>query len=273
MTVFKPFLLGLAAVPALLGGSVQAADDKPPVSWVAGSALATSPSTTGSSDHKLSLRPLWAVQYGRYRFSTSRGNELASFGMRSKMPDVYGAGASAVLVQTDQLNLGASLQVDSGRTADDIAQVPGAPSIRPTLRGRIGLGYALGPHWSVNAALSQDLLGRGGGTLINTGVSYTRYWSESTRWSLGAGLGAGSSRYMRTYYGLPETPTRSAFTPAAGLNDLNLGLDIITTLGPRWLAFGGLHLTRLQGDAAASPLTAHNGTWGGSIGLAYRCCP
>lgn len=267
------FSFFLTAVPVWAPGAARASEDKPPVSWVIGSALATSPRATGASDHQLSLRPLWAVQYGRFRFSTSRGNELASFGMRSGLPGAYGAGASAVLMQTDQLNLGASLQVDSGRSASDTAQVPGAPRIRPTLRGRVGLGYALGPHWSVNAAISQDLLGRGGGVLVNAGLSYTRHWSASTRWSLGAGLGAGSGRYMRTYYGLPETPTRSAFTPSAGLNDLSLGLDILTALGPRWMAFGGLHLNRLQGGAAASPLTAHNNTWGGSIGLAYRCCP
>lgn len=249
------------------------ATEPPQVHWVVGSAIAVNPSYAGADSHRLRPRPLWAVDYGRFRFSTSRGNSLASFGLPNDRPGQSSAGASARLIERDDFSLHTSLTTESGRDPEDAPQLVGSARIRPTLRAQLGMSYTLDRHWSTHLSLSQDILGRQGGLQMSGGLNYSVYSAPSTRWNLGASLSAGNGRYMQTHHGLPASASQAGFEASAGFNNVSLGAEVTTALSARWVVFGGLRVSRLLGDAARSPLTERATTWGGSVGLAYRCCP
>lgn len=80
---------------------------------------------------------------------------------------------------------------------------------------------------------------------------------------------------MRSEFGVPLTPDRVAaglpgHRPRAGLFQTGVGLDLTHSISEHWVAFGGIGYTRLQGDAARSPLVHRRGGFTASIGLAWR---
>jgi MipA family protein len=151
------------------------------------------------------------------------------------------------------------------------------PDVRATLRGRVFASYSLSSRWSASASVSQDLLGRDGGALAALDLGYRAPLTERTEWRVGAGMNFGDRRYMQTYFGVsPQASQQSglpAFDAQAGLRDLHAGIGLMTALHTRWIAFGGVSISSLQSDAAASPLTRSNTTGSFSVGIAYRCCP
>ena len=274
-----PHSLGIACLLALALGapdSGQAQTPKPDlpgsapakVDYALGVALAYSPTYGGGENYELKPRPVFAVRYGRFRIATSRGSALLGYGA--------GAGISADLVESERFRIGASLRGDSGRAADDDPALAGLPEIRRTLRGRVYATYALTSNWGLGLTVSQDLLSRGGGATASTDLSYVYRLTPKTEWRASAGLGLGNSQYMRTYYGVSGASAAqtsyAAFDPGGGLTDVHASLGITSALSDRWVVFGGLGVSRLQGDAAASPLTRRATGYSGSIGLVYRCC-
>ena len=240
-------------------------------SWVLGAALNDSSDYAGSNRQSLKPSLLWAYQYGRLRISSSGASAVLGFGQA-----VRGPGASAELLSSDRLKVGAGLRVDNGRRSSDSADLRGLPDIRRTVRGRLYASYALAEHWGLGAAVTQDLLGRDGGALLGVDVGYNLPLSSTTDFNASAGVAAADGRYMRTRFGVSSeaaiTSGLSAFRPHAGLTDVHAGIGIITALTPRWIAFANVGASALQSDAAASPLTKSRTSASASIGLAYRCC-
>ena len=261
------FLLGspaFAQTGSLVNGGYAAR-------FVVGGQFALAPDYAGASGQTLKLRPLWAVQFGRLRLSTSGASAVLGFG-----GDAPGPGASTDLVRTDRFKLGLALRLDHGRDSSASPDLAGLPDVRQTLRGRLGASYALDQHWVAGASLSQDLLGRGGGALGSLDMSYRDRLTPTTQWSVGAGVALADSRYMQSYFGVPAdavTPSGlTPYSPGAGLRDVHTGLSLMTALSPSWIAFGGVGFSTLLADAAASPLTKSRSSWSASIGLAWRCC-
>jgi MipA family protein len=239
--------------------------------YVFGAAVSAVPEYPGSQRHVLKLRPLWAVQYGRFRISTSRAGAVLGFDSDAPSP-----GASAELIRSDQWKAAFSLRMDSGRNSRDSPNLAGMPDIKPTLRGRLGASYALGSRWSLASYLSQDLLGRRGGALWGIDFGYGDHLGETVRWSVSAGLGAATGQYLRTHFGVTQAQSGStglaAYAPVAGLRDVHVGIGITAAVTPRWIAFGSINAVRLVGGAAGSPLTRQSSSLGIGIGIAYRCC-
>ena len=150
----------LCSWPAAHAADAPAAEEppKPLFNYALGAIVGSSPDYAGGDGRKNSLRPAWAIEYGRFRLSTSRGSAFMGHGLGPRE-----SGASATLAQGDQFNLSASLRIDKGRDGSDAPILVGLPSVRSTLRARVSAGYALTPRWSVGAGLSQDILGRDGG--------------------------------------------------------------------------------------------------------------
>lgn len=242
-----------------------------PARIVLGANLVYAPEYAGASRHSLDLKPVWALQYGRVRISSSGAASVLGFGA-----DSPGAGASADLVQTDRFKLRLGLRLDHGRKSSDSVDLAGLPDVRNTVRGRVAASYALDAHWTTAVSVSQDLLGRDGGALASLDLGYRAKLTASTQWSTGAGLTFGNSRYMQSYFGVPEgalrPPQLPSFSPGAGLRDVHTGIGLMMTITPRWVAFGGAGYSVLLGDAASSPLTKGRGNWSASVGLAWRCC-
>ncbi len=246
-----------------------------PFNYAIGMAYATTPSYAGSDERKSRLRPVLALQYGRFRLSSSRGSSVLRHGL-----DMRGSGASATLVEGERFNVSASLRIDNGRDASDAMRLAGLPEVRTTLRGRVIMGYALTKHWSAAASASQDLLGRDGGAQFNTGVQYAVNLTPQTRFNLGVGASLGDATFMRSQFGVADAAqgpgqgsALAPFAPGAGLYSVDAGMGVMTALSRRWVAFGAVTVSQLRGDARRSPLTAKPGGYSATAGIAYRCCP
>lgn len=265
----KATVVTLAALLAL-GAQAQSAE---PSKWnyVLGASLSSSPEYAGADRHKTGLKPLWALQYGRWRFSTSGAGQVMGFG-----EEVQGPGASTELIRSDTLRLGLALRVDSGRRSKDSAQLQGLPDVQRTLRARLYGSYALAPEWLASAAWSQDLLGRHGGGILNLDLGYRLHLSRHTEWTAGGGITAGTARNQQSYFGItPEGSLASGlpvYSPGAGLRDVHAGIGFTHALSSRWILFGSAGVSRLLSDAAQSPLVHQRSGSMVGLGLAYRCC-
>lgn len=250
-----------------------ASPDTRPLSYVIGVSLNHVPTYSGSNRHTLRPRPMWALQYGRLRISTSGARAVMGFGG----DPASGSGASVQIADTGVWRFGASLRLDGGRSSSDDPALAGLPDIRSTLRGRVYADRRWGAAGTLGLGYSQDLLGRSGGGIATAGVGHGWRITDRTDGSIGAGLSAADRTYMQSHYGIPAaaagTSPYARFEARAGLLDVSAGMGLTTAFTPRWIGFTSAGVGRLLGDAAASPLTRRAGSWRVSVGLAYRCCP
>lgn len=242
---------------------------EPVLNYALGAIIGSSPDYAGGDGRKTKLRPAWAIEYGRFRLSTSRGSALMGHGLGPRA-----SGASATLAQGDRFDLSASLRIDNGRDDSDAPILVGLPSVRSTLRARVGAGYALTQRWSVGAGLSQDILGRDGGAQVTANVGYSWPVTQQTTVALGAGASLGDRRYLRAHFGVPEggASPLPAFDPRGGLYSVDAGVEFMTAINRRWVVLGSARVSQLQSDARRSPLTMEPTGYSVSLGLAYRCC-
>lgn len=266
--VLPPVLSLLFAAPTP-GLAADESTEVPDARYVLGASLIGHPEYAGSRQYKATLRPLWAVHWGRWRISTSGGAGLLGFGR-----DAAGAGASRELVKTKALRVGIALRLDSGRRSNDSSTTQGLPDVPRTVRGRVYASYALGPDLNLTGALSQDLAGRQGGLTGGLDLGWRLYRTSRTEWTSGAGVSLADAQNMRSYFGIsPEAALatgRAAYVPNAGLRDVHAGVGFTHSLSPHWFAFGGAGISRLLGPAANSPLTQRPDSAYASIGFAWR---
>ena len=256
------FALAVGAAPA------SSADDDE-IKYALGVTLKNEPENPGADRRQTRLKPVWALRWRRLRISTGGGSGLMGFG-----GEVYGPGASADLMTTDRLRLGVALRFDGGRSSDDAQSTHGLPDIRRTLRSRFFASYTVTPDLRWTNSLSQDLLGRGGGLVFSTDLSYRIFRRSFDEWSVGAGLNATNGTYMRSYFGVRPEDTQASglpvFQPSAGLRDVWLGTSYTHALTKRWIAQANAGMSQLMGPAGDSPLTMRRNNLSFSVSLAYR---
>lgn len=225
----------------------------------------------GGSGH--SLRPVLAAEWGRLRLSTGGGWGLMEHG-RSRRRD-RSVGLEGLLGGTDRFNLSLSLHLDRGRRPAEVDRLLGAPDVPTTLRARVRARYNLSEHWAASLAVSQDILGKGGGLVVDAWLGYDHPLGRRTTVGTSFNASWGNARYLRSEFGIPLTPQRMAaglagYRPRAGLFQASIGVDLTHSISRHWVAFGGVGYTRLQADAARSPLVHRRGGLTASIGLAWR---
>ena len=240
--------------------------------YLLGAAVQYGPEYWGAKDHGSSLKPVWAMRWGKWRFSSSGGAALMGFGQEAIGP---GAGASRDLFNSEALRLGVGLRLDGGRGYSDDGVTAGLPKVRRTLRGRMYASYLLTPGWNLSAALSLDLAGRGGGVIANVDLSHVLYRSSNSELLAGVGLAGGDSRYLRSYFGVPVGSAGAArlgtdYEPSTGLRDANFKLGYTYAFSKHWMGFAGAGLSRLLGPASASPITQQTLGHNAGLSLAYR---
>ncbi len=237
--------------------------------YVVGASIVSSADHIGLDDQSLGLRPVWAFQLGRFRVSSGGASRLLSVGRETVDP-----GLSTVLVINDGWRLSTSLHITDKREVSDDPLLLGLPEVRMTLRGRATASIALGERWSWSLTGSQDLLGRDGGLQLGTAVGYHYPVSEHTYWDASVGAGWANALNRQTHFGIStETALatgRPAYLLGSGWDSVSLGWNITSALNRRWVVFGGLNASLLQGAAARSPLVGRKTTYGASLGLAYR---
>ena len=259
--------VGSAPAPPAAPAAVAPAN-RDGFTYALGGSLGWAPAYAGGGGQQLKIKPLLALRYGRLRISSSGAS-----GLLSEIGDAA-SGASLDLLDSGRLKVGAALRFDSGRRSSDSLSLAGLPDIQRTLRGRVYASLDLGAGWRSYAGYSQDLLGRGGGGLGNLGAGYGWVPWRTLETTVNAGISWADSQHMRTYFGIDPAVAlatgRTAFVPAASLRDVHAGVGFRLPLDGRWLLFGGVVVSRLQGDAAASPLTVRATSFGGTLALAWR---
>ncbi|WIT11169.1 MipA/OmpV family protein [Paucibacter sediminis] len=270
-----PAALTLGAM-LLLGAGPAAAQtlpaDEEDFRYLLGLGLRAGPDYWGSEQRSLSLKPLWALRWGRWRISTSGAGGLMGFGNEAVGP---GPGASRELFRSSTLRVGFGLRFDSGRNSDAVSSTAGLPDVQRTLRGRLYASYALAPPWQLSGALSQDLLGKRGGAVATIDLTRRLYRSPMAELNAFVSASAGDRRHMLSYFGVPaDSPAAQrygrAYEPGAGLRDATLGANYTRAFGSHWVGYAGASLSTLLGPAADSPLDQRRSAFGWSLGLAYR---
>ena len=239
------------------------------LTYALGLAVIDAPTYAGATGRELKLRPLWSLRYGRFRLSGARSSGLLSAAAHAR-----GSGASADLVDTARWKLGLGLRLGKGRDAGDDPTLAGLPEIRSTLLARLHGGLTLGGGFSTSLSYTADLLGRGSGGQVGWGLGYGWAPWPTAKATLGLGATWADRRHMQTYYGIaPDAAVRAgraAYVPDAGLLNLHAGAALQMPLRGRWTLVGGLAVSQLQGDAAASPLTRRARGATASVALAWR---
>lgn len=266
-----PALMPLAAAAQSTVAPAGGETEPPPAGfrYALGLAVIDAPTYAGAAGREQKLRPLWSLRYGRFTVSGARSSGLLGAPSTERH-----SGASADLVRSDRWSLNLGLRFDNGRASSGDPALAGLPDIRRTLRARLNANYQLGGGFNTSLAYSADLLGRDGGGLMSWGLGYGWAPWPAARASVGVGAGWGDKRYMLTHFGIaPDVAMRTgrtAYTPGAGLTELSVGAVLRVPLGPRWSLTGGLSMSQLQGDAAASPLSRRDAGATASVALAWR---
>lgn len=239
------------------------------VRMLIGVAANTSPNFFGGDSQRFKLKPVGALQWGRWRLSTGGGYGLMGQGRRDR-----GSGAQAMLRATDRFNLSLSLTIDRGRDVADTERLKGVPDVRATLRARVRARYNLSDRWTASLAAAQDILNRGRGLEADAWLGYRWPISAATRMDFGLGASWGNSQYMRSQFGVPQSAAAAsgypAFKPRSGLYQTELGVDVAHALSRHWVLFGGVRYSQLHGDARRSPLTMRSSGLSATAGLAWR---
>jgi MipA family protein len=225
------------------------------------------PAFSGSSDRKIRPHLAGFLRYGRFTITGAGG-------FTTKRQDDVERGLDAELVRRAGVRINLALRVDQGRRESSSGQLAGMGNIRPTVRTRLGLRWEPAPQWGVSLAGSVDTLGRGGGYFVESGVSRTFVIDARQRVILGAGVAAGGSRYMQTWYGVTEQQSAASgypvYKPGAGLRDAGTSATWRIEVNPEWAGFASLGVTRLLGPAANSPLTRQPNSYSVAAGIARR---
>ena len=232
-----------------------------------GLVLALKPAFSGSSDRKLTPQLAGFVRYGRLTLTGAGG-------FTTRRQDDVERGLDAELLRREGVRVNLSLRYDPGRREGQSDQLTGMGNIKSTVRTRLGLRWQPAPQWTLALASSLDLLGNGGGYLIDGGVSRTFVVDARQRFILGVNLSGAGDRYLQTWYGVTaEQSARSGYPvyePREGLREVHTSATWRVEVNPQWAGFTSIGASRLLGAAADSPLTRQRNSLSLSAGIALR---
>jgi outer membrane protein len=249
--------------------AASAASAAAPVRWegAIGPQFSLAPEYNGASRRHLSVTPGFFLRYGRLTLSNSSG-------FRTRRADDVFQGLGLDAVRSDRVRVNFSLRLDNGRRSAVSDKLAGIANVRRTVRVRSSATWILAEGWRVAAGWNTDLLGRGGGNIIDFGIGHDRRLTPRTLWNVGGGVNWADGRYMRSYYGVTpaESPVAGypVYTPGSGLRDVALSTSFRTEINERWMALWGTTVGKVLGPAAASPLTTSTRQWSLNGAVAWR---
>lgn len=168
---------------------------------------------------------------------------------------------------------GVRLTADFGRdeSRSEVLRGLGDVDVRPEL----GAFYNLQP--TANTFLTSSLrygAGQGrNGLLLDLGAGLTAQVAPA--WRMGTGVAAtwANAAYTQTYFGVDAAQAvrsgRSAYTTSAGMRDVRVSVSATYAITPRASATAALSYSRLQGDAASSPIVRDRAAVNGVLAVAY----
>jgi outer membrane scaffolding protein for murein synthesis (MipA/OmpV family) len=207
------------------------------------------------------------LRWGRYTVTNAGG-------FVTRRDDDVMRGLAADLLRSERTRINLALRIDRGRKANESDALSGLEDIRGTLRGRLVLSHALGSGVGASMGTSVDLLGRGGGTVVDLSVGETFPLAPRATWSLGLAVTGADRRYMQSYFGVTaEQAQRTGYAeyqPSTGWRDISANIGARSEFGERWIGFAGFSVSQLIGPARDSPLSQRASGWAVNGGLAWR---
>lgn len=247
---------------------LETKDDK--ARWIVGAEANVKPDYFGRSGRGYGLRPVLAVEWGRFHASTGGGRGL--MGQGRDRNSARSGSIEGTVRATDRFNMSVGFSVDRGRSGARSDRLDLAPKVPATARMKVKARYFLGQRWTASVGASQDILGKHGGLKGDVRLAYEHPFSQATTITWAAEASFGNGAYMRSQYGIPNSPKYgfAPFRPSAGLYESNVGVDVAHAISRHWVAFGGIGYSHLHGDAKRSPMTLHNNGASAAIGIAWR---
>jgi len=226
------FAVTLALRAAISGEATAAEEERSAWAVTFGAGAIAAPEYPGSSSLRLLPVPLVDVRYGNRFFISPLGTGVN-------------------LIAERQLRVGISVMPDLGR-AGDAARHLG--QIGPAAEAKVFAETYSGPIGFLAGVRHQ--LGGSDGTLIDAGVMTHLPPLPGLFVSATAMLTWADGQSMRSYFGAPAAgPGLRSFTPGAGLREASLFAMAFHGFDDHWGVQAMARVSRLLGDAAASPIT------------------
>lgn len=173
-------------------------------------------------------------------------------------------------VHTPQTQFGVRLIPRFGRDEDDAALLRGMGDLDPGVEASVYWTRMLYPGWTVG----MNLRGGDEGAEFDAGVRRDLQLGRMTRMSLTGYLTAANGRSQRAWFGVDaaqaERSGLPAYSPSSGLRSVHLAATVNHFFAGRWIAIGGVGLSRLAGEAADSPLVRERTSIGGFAAIGYQ---
>ena len=171
------------------------------------------------------------------------------------------------------MNLGLRITADFGRDKSRSTALRGLGDVDPAPEVGAFFNYAPLRALTFTSSLRYGSGNDNKGMVLDLGAVHSARLGEA--WRLGAGVAASyvNREYMQDYFGI--TPAQSAasgyrvYRPDAGWRALRASLPLSYRPAPRVAVTAATSLSRLQGDAADSPLARKATTLNGVLVVSY----
>jgi MipA family protein len=269
-------VMSLAAVSAAALAQTADKKDKGPWDVSVGLGVAYAPEYEGASKRAAGVVPDFNASY--------KTNGYGTFAVGSKA-----RGFSWTAIDKDEYSFGVSLGFDGGRVDDKDGgglrtgskRLRGMGEIKSSVDygvfGHVTLGVPISLQVIKNAGdgkvNSDRKINGSGGTLVELSVEVPWKLTDSINLSFSPNIVWADKKYTQTYFGVTNTQAANsgfrAYSPKGGIKSAGFSVGANYMLTPNWSANLGLSFSRLQGDAAKSPLVQTKNQTSLAAGVAY----
>lgn len=169
-------------------------------------------------------------------------------------------GIGLVYAVDDTLKLSASLGIDlTTRKAEDDSRLNGLTDIKGTGAVRMGAKYRTGPVFAEAKLTTRLGNEQKRGSLVDLEGGYSVLATRDAGVDLGVALRWMDSSYSRNFFGISTAQSAASglkvFNASSGLQSSGVFVGGYQRLSADWTGFARLSVSKLQGDAANSPIT------------------
>lgn len=211
-----------------------------------GIGAASQPKYPGSSETRLDAMPAFTASKGRLHLGA-----------------LPGAGASLGVAYTVfeegpwRLGVGVGTNLEKPRAANDSATLMRLGDIEQTALGSFSGSYAVGAA-TASATLIGDIGGRQQGKQALLDITFKARPMDKWLVSAGPGITLMDQQYAQANYGVTAAQSvisgATVFNASAGVNALRFGAGAEYELTHEWRLSARYSASKLQGDAASSPM-------------------
>jgi outer membrane protein len=212
-----------------------------------GMALMSQPKYLGSSETRMGPMPTFSLTNGRWQLGALPGAGVP-------------LGVSYTVLQDGPWRFGVGVGTSMGkpRSANDGSQQSNLGEIRQSTLGSVSGSYTEGAI-TASASIIGDIGGSQQGTRALLDVMVKTKPMNRWTFSAGPGITLMDSQYAQAYYGVSSAQSASSgyatYQASAGINALRIGAGADYELTREWRLGAKLNVSKLQGDAANSPIT------------------